>query len=449
VADAPFATNPLRLLHLSDIHFSNFVNHQRVIHNDVRERLIEAARDFAAAHGLVHSIVVAGDIAFSGIPAQYREAAAWLERLANATGCPTPGVYTVPGNHDVNIERTTAITRQLHRYYRGASLQQLRNEIDELAKGPTERFLVEKLSDYHAFAAAYGCDFFSPSRPMWARRLRFDARRALRVVGLTSVQVSDLGDAPTGLILGANQYVLDEQDCIEQIVIMHHPFEWLKDRRDAESFIANRARIIITGHEHLSRVQKITEADCDRLVIESGAVTPPETNVPYIYHFQFLEISLSGAAGEECLQVNVHPFVWSLQRQRFLPDTTRLGGPESAEFSLRCPRYRNAHCAQTVGAAGGPAIAPDDPEGGASLEERDDTNVAHLRYLLWRYLDWGQRLEVLIGIDVFGDAVRAEQPQLVERTALQIARERGRLGDLWQRVQHFVPEPKRAANPFT
>jgi hypothetical protein len=163
-----------------------------------------------------------------------------------------------------------------------------------LATGIEEHFLTEKLRDYHDFASSYGRDFISPSRPMWTHDFEFGAQRTLRLLGLTSVQISDLEDTLGGLVLGANQYILQNEDCVEQVVVMHHPFEWLKDRQDAESYICDRARIVISGHEHMARIQKVTneaEADCDRLIIESGAVTPPEAAAPYIYHYNVLSIS--------------------------------------------------------------------------------------------------------------------------------------------------------------
>src|SRR5207244_1719946 len=116
----------------------------------------------------------------------------------------------------------------------------------------------------------------------------------------------------------SNQYIVDEQDCVEHVVVMHHPFEWLKDHQDAGSYINNRARIIILGHEHLARVQKITEAGCDRLLIESGATTPPDAHAPYTYHFNLLSISLVGDSGDESLNVTVYPHVWSPERTRFV-----------------------------------------------------------------------------------------------------------------------------------
>lgn len=440
----------LRLLQLSDIHFSTVVDHERVEHDDVRRMLLSDARDeLAARYGPVHGIVVAGDVAFSGQQSEYRQAAEWLERLASDVGCPATAIYTVPGNHDVNLERMTSITKQIHRYYRGLPLRQLRQEITRLAAGPTEDFLVEKLRDYHDFASSYGCDFLSPSRPLWSRRLPLDSSRKLRLLGLTSVQVSDLEDVKNGLILGSNQYIIEEEDCVEQIVIMHHPFEWLKDQQDAESYINNRARIVIMGHEHLARVQMITNAaGCDRLVIESGAVTPPDAHALYIYHYNLLSISLSEHNGEDCLHVHVYPRVWSPQGTRFVADTPRLSGREVAEFILRCPQYKKRSCAENATVRAEPAPTEAASTSGSTMNTPDDKDFAQLRYLFWRYLDWSQRMQVLVGVNALPSPLTNPVPQVVERLALERAREQGRLADLWERVMPFVPEDKRAPSPF-
>jgi predicted phosphodiesterase len=444
----------LRLLHLSDIHFSHLINDERVEHDDVRHELVQDAAELSRREGNIDGILIAGDVTFGGQRSEYVQAADWLAGLANAVGCELTAVFPVPGNHDVNIERVNELTSQIHRYYRGLPLAQLKQNLSRLARSD-EYFLIEKLRDYHDFASSYGHDFLSPSSPCWVQDWNFGPGRTLRIRGLTSVQISDLEDKEGGLVLGANQYIFDDEDGVEQLVIMHHPFEWLKDRRDAESYICNRARIIVSGHEHLARIQKITnEADCDRLFIESGAVTPPDAAAPYIYHYNLICVTLLEEDAQSCLLVRVHPRIWSLERTCFVADRGRTVRRDFAEYTLRCPQYGpnampNANPASTIGSDAGSQSSEMNTRQMNTLERRDhDVDFARLRYMFWRHLDWGQRMQTLVRVDALPDIPTSPLPQAVERIALNQARERGRLAELWDVVMNFVPEAKREANPF-
>jgi hypothetical protein len=72
-----------------------------------------------------------------------------------------------------------------------------------------------------------------------------------------------------------------------------------------------------------------------------------------------------------------------------------------------------------------------------------------LRYLFWRYLDWRQRLKVLVDVDALPKTADQPVPQTLERVALETAtKSAGKLHDLWEAIMPLVPEDKRGANPF-
>ena len=91
----------LRLIHLSDIHFSNRIANigfdpDLYIRNELRLD-VEAQ---CAKLGAADAILVSGDIAFAGKKAEYESAAAWLDEVCDAAGCPHDAVYTCPGSHE-------------------------------------------------------------------------------------------------------------------------------------------------------------------------------------------------------------------------------------------------------------------------------------------------------------------------------------------------------------
>jgi len=72
-----------------------------------------------------------------------------------------------------------------------------------------------------------------------------------------------------------------------------------------------------------------------------------------------------------------------------------------------------------------------------------------LRYLFWQYLDWRQRLKVLVDVDVLPKTADRPIPQTMERLALDsAARSDVKLHDLWEAIMPLIPAEKRGINPF-
>src|SRR5207249_1179599 len=102
---------------------------------------------------------------------EYDQAAEWLEQVTSTCGCHRTDVLPVPGNHDVDRSRILPATKTIHRRLRTCSMPQANHELVELA-GQNDGLLTDKLTDYQAFAASYGCQFESPSRPFWNHPLQ-------------------------------------------------------------------------------------------------------------------------------------------------------------------------------------------------------------------------------------------------------------------------------------
>ena len=79
----------------------------------------------------------------------------------------------------------------------------------------------------------------------------------------------------------------------------------------------------------------------------------------------------------------------------------------------------------------------------------DNAGFDRLRYLFWRYLDWRQRLNVLVAVDALPKTADQPLPQTMERVALETAaKNSGKLHQLWEAMMPLVPEEKRGKNPF-
>jgi hypothetical protein len=458
-----------RFLHVSDIHFGQEKDGTLVKHDHVRNALVADVKNLAAGRGPVSRILVTGDIAFSGEPDEYKKATEWLEKLTKACGCDETDVSPIPGNHDCYLKAISHQARIIQSRFRELTPEQVQADLHGISlDGEEASPFLPKLQAYREFARAYDCDFESPSRPLWIRHFDLPGGIKLKFFGLTSVQVSDLSDKQGHMVLGNEQYTIAEEENTINVVLVHHPTNWFIDKVEAEQHLHNNARVMMVGHEHMLNIQKTVDAFTHKewLVIYAGAANPPEA--AYSYTYNWLEFSLDETGGRHNLVVEVFPRVWVQQSVRFDADRTRLGASgESVKIEITCP---GLHPAPAVASAGtsmpiisaaipkensvitlSPVSATGPSSAGkqGSTMSTDNAGFDRLRYLFWRYLDWRQRLQVLVQVDALPKTSDKPVPQTLERVALETAaKNQKKLYDLWESVMPLIPEEKRGPNPF-
>ncbi len=460
-----------RFLHLSDIHFGQEQKDGTLVkHDHIRDALVGDAESLAKRRGVPSRVLVTGDTAYSGTVEEYKIANQWLEKLAKACGCDVTDVSTIPGNHDCDRTAISNMAKMIYGQLRACNPELLQANLHNInADGEAANPFLPKLHAYRQFANSFGCDFESPARPLWLRDFDLPGGLKLRFLGLTSVQVSDKDDAVGKMVLGNQQYIIAEQANAINIVLVHHPLDWFIDEIEASQFLQNNARVIMVGHEHSLNIQKTEDAISKKewLVIYAGAVTPPQGVFGYTYNW--LEFSYEEKDGKHYLAVEIFPRVWVQQGVRFDADHGRLGGAgESVRIMIHCPNVSPAttppvEAAAPVTAAapvassqnpqpGAPQASPQAEASGPQVKSTMDNQTAgfdRLRYLFWRYLDWRQRLKVLVDVDALPKTADQPVPQTLERVALEnAAKNAGKLHALWEAIMPLVPEDKRSTNPF-
>ena len=462
-----------RFLHLSDIHFGQEKDGSLVKHDHIRDELVRDAEGLAKKRGPASRILVTGDISYSGTAEEYKTASQWLEKLTGACGCDETHVSTIPGNHDCDRKAISNQAKMVYATLRASGPELVQAQLHEInADGEAANPFLPKLHAYRQFANGFGCDFESPARPLWLRYFELPGGIRLKFLGLTSVQVSDKDDAVGKMVLGNQQYTIAEEANVINIALIHHPLDWFIDEAEASQFLQNNARVIMVGHEHSLSIQKTEDAITKKewLVIYAGAVTPRQGT--YGYNYNWLEFSCEEKDGKHYLLVEIFPRVWVQQSVRFDADHTRLGGSgESIKIQINCsnidpqPVQKDAKVgeltpaiAADAAASGGspqlpgPQSSPDQPPAapqGQSNMNNQTAGFDRLRYLFWRYLDWRQRLKVLVDVDALPKTADQPVPQTLERVALETAaKNTGKLHQLWDAIMPLVPEDKRGENPF-
>jgi hypothetical protein len=442
--------NKLRFVHLSDIHFGQEVDGSRPEHDDIRSALLRDCKKRADDLGNAHGILVTGDIAYSGKRSEYDRAGIWLESIAEAVGCHKIAIHTIPGNHDVDVSKVDYIVEMLQRDLRQASALNVQEILTKIVPDDAETSpLLDKLAEYRIFASRYNSDFLSVATPISEKEVKFPSGHILRFRGLTSVQVSDLSDSNFRghMVLGNRQYIFEPQENIEYVAMSHHPMDWFKDRAQAHQYLVARARVWLLGHEHLSAHRRIEEHGHEYVVIDAGATNPPGGGERQPYTYNWLEFELRAVDQRMDMVVTIHPRVWIPQSTEFDADKNRIAVGTSNPVTIKCSNYRTLSEVHAPVAETAQSIPVSVSEGSAPAVE-DEEKFAKLLYYFWRYLDWRERLSVLVKVDVLPSSPDQPIPQLLERNALAAARKQKKLGAVWNEIMRNVPESKREPNPF-
>ena len=420
---------PLRFIHLSDIHFGQERGEDVYIHDDVREQVLEDARDLRERlpDGKIDGVIVTGDLAFAGKPEEYEAAGSFLDRLTSYVGCPRTAVQVIPGNHDI------------HRKSICRASEWMLTEI--IAKGAPalDSFLEDeqdcevlygRLRHYRKFANAYACPVDLTGGIAGQKTFDIAPGRSLRFLGLNSALSCGTDDQEGKLILGARQYVLPRARGEELVVLCHHPLNWFVDSDAALTYVRSRARVFMSGHEHNPSfgVYPI-EPGCDLLLLAAGATTPPKASEIYQYNYNLIEFSWSETV--DGLQVHLHPRVWSQEHTRFEENLGLPGGKDNPTV-LGCPNFRSvrkdahAEAESTPQAVDSVDAAVSPAKGETYMAE--DFALQQLRF--FRDLTGAQRLLVLINLGSLPEDWNEPLNQSAERRALERMNASGRTSEL-------------------
>lgn len=328
-------------VHISDIHFGQERDQRIHIHNDVKEQLITDARYLVREKlkSEATAILVTGDIASSGVAEQYTIAGKWLDRLAAEVGCDQSRVQMVPGNHDVNRDKlSTGAKLLLDAIHAGGP-----ETYEKIIDNPLDRAsLFSRFEDYESFCFGYRCELDGEVKAATNLQVELAPGRSIRFIRMNSslLCTGDEGDEDPVLVVGERQFIIDREDGVENIVLIHHPLNWYKDSEAVRTYVRSRARVFISGHEHNPKVEvDEVEEGCDLMMLAAGATVPFKSDEVFTFTYNVIEFEWN--PDDDGLIVTIHPRAWNSQRTRFEADGKRLGGKEP-KFRLRCPNFVRA-----------------------------------------------------------------------------------------------------------
>ena len=438
-------------VHLSDIHFGQEKNGgQLVVSKDAREQVIEDAAVVIAglSNRKASGIIVTGDIAYAGQREEYAAAGQWLDELCHRVGCAAADIQMVPGNHDIDRGKIKGATEMMLSAIHAEGEARLDSFLEEEVD---REVLYHRFTEYRRFADAYQCPLDCNGNSSVERRVELADGRAIRFVRLNSALTCTKGRNEKGqLLLGARQRVMKETPGEELIVLAHHPLDWYADGADTAKFLRSRARVFISGHEHLVsvRVQSV-EAGRDLMLLAAGATTPDDIDDTYTYAYNIIEFDWDEQS--DALAVTLHPRVWNDDMKRFEADELRLNGL-SQRTALGSPNFHKAPRAkksEVVDNAATHEPAPVEiivPQGenaavDGHVNEAEYQSV-YLRF--FRDLSEGDRLVILAELNaVPGDIAGNFNHELESRLFRNVVR-KGHFDELRSKVESALATRKNA-----
>lgn len=432
--------NSLRFVQVSDLHFGQESIGDKLPYDDIRKQIIRDAATFKSDYGACNGILVAGDIAFKADKAEYTQASLWLDQLAESIGCEKTKVCVVPGNHDVDRSSIKTVASAFIEKIRSNPLD-AHNILAALAKEePHNHPLFSPLANYQVFAEQYNCPFESPSKPSWSKSFKFPSGHTLEIVGMTSVIVSDKNDAPEKVVLGSEQFILEDADTKEYFVMFHHPICWLMDSDEASDYLFSRARTILTGHKHRQRIHVHKRMSGEEvLMLDSGATTPPRNESIFGFVYNWLEFDLDVTSADPSLEIKIFPRCWNRANTRFAPDSSQCGGQVYSRFQIICPRFRPQKCVVSTTDRANSDDLMNAREVDMTTSNLEDLEEVRLRF--WR-LDDKPRLKILLDLDLLPAVLNNNAISLwQERAAFQKAVRENKIGILKKEIEKLDKKP--------
>src|SRR5579872_890123 len=200
------------------------------------------------------------------------------------------------------------------------------------------------------------------------------------------------------MVLGNNQYVIDDKPNAVPLAMIHHPLTWFMDKAKAKPYL-HRAPILLFGHEHTQGFDKVeNQHGQTQLHVFSGAVNPPEGSAEYPFRYNWLEFRLVGDPGARNLTLSLWPKVWSFEETKYVLDRQGLGEKQFHTFEVPCPRFEPEVAAAAAPSHTGPNESSE-RLGEVTMQETD-RDFERLKYYFWTYLGWQERVKALASLDV-------------------------------------------------
>lgn len=419
------------LLHISDIHFrKGEVGTAMDPYAHIRNELLLDAEKMCIKIGSApDAILITGDLTFAGDPDEFDFALVWLKLLCEKCGTELKNIFVVPGNHDaVRSVSSQRVIQSLHHEIKNTTdLGQ-----DSLVSGllndsQAGSLLYESLDNYNNFANQFFCDLLPPERTIAKRDLVLNDGSVLRFIGLNSTFVSSEADKAGELFIDPAVNSIIRESGVENIVLCHHPYNWLRQGNTLCDHLNDVACIQLFGHEHTNRI----DLGKEHVRISASAAHPNRTERGWEPGYNLIELEVQGEDANRRLDVRAHVRVLQQRPTEFRAKTNHGEDVFHQVIDLNPwtkPTTKSADLIEPVA---------DKPEQKATSEEVKTDPMDTLRDISVRFfkLSLSQKSAIAGKLNLL-ESEDMNQPDFERfRRVLIRARERGQIVELISEVQ--------------
>jgi predicted MPP superfamily phosphohydrolase len=434
----------IKLLHISDIHFRAFENNTYLdLDKDIQNELELDLHQLKAEFGKIDIILIGGDIAFSGSEAEYKVADNWIKKICELTECELENVLTVPGNHDVDRTKLSEMVLDAHR-----QMKQLRdrNAIDQkvgkyVKHEDSVKTLLAPLTNYNNFAQKYGSIPKDGNVLYWTKDIKLD-NSILRIRGVNSALVSDAEDDEntSKLLLSSYQSDIPRAQGVVNLVLCHHPPQWLSDGEEVKTDFNSRTRIQLFGHKHTFNREII---DGCSLILSAGAMQPSRTEQDWEPRYNILELAIPAATQDQVLNVKLFKRVWGKESKKFIADFVD-GNIKFEEYNLPLEIHETSKNFNEIHEVMSELKIETMAEPVINVNSSDPKRKLAFMFL---GLPYHFKLQIALDLNLIDD--QDQNLNEIEKTQAYFKRaaEQLLLKELWDKVDHFLN--LSITNPFS
>ena len=325
------ATCPLRILHLSDLHFDPAHTWDQ---DPVRRALVRAVAAFRGEGRPLQLVVVTGDIVARGQAAAYPLAERWLrDQLLPAAGLDPDHLLLIPGNHDVDRRAVDFVAEAVQDKLLAAKSQDaIANVLNDTSRRAT---LLARHAEYQAFANRLRPRDAQLDVPWWSTTRVLPSGLRVHFAGLDSAWMACSENDQGKLLVGRWQAGTLLQpigpDPDLTVALIHHPLELLAhwDASAVRELVYAHCGLLLQGHQHVAEAAVHATTVNQTLIVAAGACYDDS---PFYRGFNLLE--LDPFAG----RARIYPFTWRGADQAWIPDCNVYGADGVAELPLRKSR---------------------------------------------------------------------------------------------------------------
>ncbi|MBR7031674.1 MAG: metallophosphoesterase [Prevotella sp.] len=348
----------IRLLQLSDIHWKDKLNDVDPFKH-IREGLIEdIKRGIRQEEITYNSILICGDIAFSGGEKEYEKATIFLKDLLDETGLTKEDVFVVPGNHDKNWFAHP----QKFREFINSHICEDKEHDEVLANWlqtdmHSASMMFTPYKEYDKFANEFGCSEMLMNRMnsetlginaaytdgddkmYWEDELAKIGDYTIKIYGLNSGLYSDKYDYDDTeerkdghkMLLPKLAYnAAKRQDGVVNIMMVHHPMPYIHEGDNLKMELDKLYDVQFYGHVHIANSDN--ENNC--IHVFSGALQPDEMNMGKNYRpvYNIVELDIDNSNGDDYLTMNLQERYWN--------GSTFTEYRTAQHYSVKLPKYQ-------------------------------------------------------------------------------------------------------------